>query len=94
MVQPTGIEPTSMSLQDTAITISAKVANLVEVDGNAPRALTSLPLGTVLQTAVVGNFRYTLHAIRQPGIPSPEKCIIKHFSWMNPHVSFRIESAL
>ena len=57
MVQPVGIEPTSMSLQDTAITISAKVANLVEVDGNAPRALTSLPLGTVLQTAVVGNFR-------------------------------------
>ena len=24
-------------------------------DGNAPRALTSLPSGTVLQTAVVGN---------------------------------------
>ena len=30
--------------------------NLVEVDGNAPRALTSTPSGTVLQTAVRGNF--------------------------------------
>jgi hypothetical protein len=29
--------------------------NLVGADGNAPRALTSLPLGTVLQTAVGGN---------------------------------------
>ena len=28
---------------------------MVGVDGNAPRALTSLPSGTVLQTAVVGN---------------------------------------
>ena len=28
---------------------------MVGADGNAPRALTSLPLGTVLQTAVVGN---------------------------------------
>ena len=27
-------------------------------DGNAPRALTSLPLGTVLQTAVGGNTQY------------------------------------
>jgi hypothetical protein len=32
---------------------SAKI--LVGVDGNAPRALTSLPSGTVLQTAAVGN---------------------------------------
>ena len=63
MVQPTGIEPTSMSLQDTAITISAKVAKLVEVDGNAPRALTSLPLGTVLQTAVVGIFLISYNPI-------------------------------
>jgi hypothetical protein len=29
--------------------------NLVGTDGNAPRALTSLPLGTDLQSAVVGN---------------------------------------
>ena len=28
---------------------------LVGADGNAPRALASLPSGTVLQTAVVGN---------------------------------------
>jgi hypothetical protein len=29
--------------------------NMVGTDGNAPRALTSLPLGTDLQSAVVGN---------------------------------------
>ena len=28
---------------------------MVGADGNAPRALTSVPLGTVLQTAVRGN---------------------------------------
>jgi hypothetical protein len=28
---------------------------MVGTDGNAPRALTSLPLGTDLQSAVVGN---------------------------------------
>ena len=31
---------------------------MVGADGNAPRALTSLPLGTVLQTAVGGNTQY------------------------------------
>jgi hypothetical protein len=36
---------------------------MVGADGNAPRALTSLPLGTDLQSAVVGNTHISLVVI-------------------------------
>jgi hypothetical protein len=70
---------------------------LVGADGNAPRALTSLPLGTVLQTAVGGNTQISMVPVFPPTskFPPPEGqgpdlvTILKHTTPCEPICMFK-----